>query len=725
MQNMEWRKVLSFILLFIPWFVSAQREYPGEPAGPGLDKSAGLEYIKLADALSLKVKAEQEGQTETHFKTDIFAAVVPVNIDTEDEGAWTITSNNRIVWRLGITSEHASSLGVTFSPFNLVPGAYVFVYTPGGRKVEGAYTFRNNNPFGLLTAGSLAGDSIIVELQLPSGISKAGVLGISTVSVGFPLGPDQKSTDDQYYGRSEECNLDINCINNAAIQVQKFSVCRLIIEDETSRTRCTGVLLNNTNQDGKPYVLTAGHCLSDSAAASRTLFYFDYESPYCNGPDGEIHSLSGSYLRSSGDGIDFTLLEILESPPVEYSPLYAGWDISGAIPQNSYSIHHPQGDVKKASIDTNRAAIDSFDPYEPNTFWLIEQYEKGTTENGSSGAPLFNEGNYVVGTLTGGGTACSNYVDDVYQQISHDWDDSPAKESQLKVWLDPKKTGQSKIGSYNPFYEFAGEISNITDTANLDLIQIDQGWGYISGHNSIGSRLFAEHYYRNGSKYIYAMNLKVAKAAINNPGSFIMLKIWNGHEEPQEQLFEKKVYMTEIQPVDDNLILLDTLILVNKHFFVGYEIFYTGESIDTFAIYTGLRDTSLTDIAALMNADNGWQRLNNGVNEYDVSLAVNPMVLDYYPIPGTGYGDYPFDEVTIYPNPSYDEIQILFENRPAGDVSVDVYDLLGNFIYSETFYSPEPNLQMETGKIGRQGFFILRIKYNGKSAVKKFIKLQR
>ena len=129
------------------------------------------------------------------------------------------------------------------------------------------------------------------------------------------------------------------------------------------------------------------------------FFYFDYESPYCNGPDGNsLKSISGSSLIATTDNnLDFALVELTAEPPFNYRPYFTGWNNTNIPPDNSFSIHHPLGDVKKIAIDVDQATTDDYgEGYDVNTHWLIGDWETGTTEKGSSGAPLFNQDGELI-----------------------------------------------------------------------------------------------------------------------------------------------------------------------------------------------------------------------------------------------------------------------------------------------------------------------------------------
>jgi lysyl endopeptidase len=712
-------KKVFFILFLtcIEFSLFCQMEYPGEILGPMLNKGIGIPYISLENADKLLEQKIEKGIDEPYFfKIDEFAFVFQCDYSPENIGKWESNFNNKSIWRLGFTSANASSLSITFGNYSPNIGSRVFVYSPDGKTIEGAYTYRNANKTGVLAVSSIPGDSLVIELQQLDD-NGFGRISITSVSIGYPLENSPKEAMDQYFDRSADCHVDINCINTPDVQLQKHSVCRLVIERPSGKLRCTGTLINNINGNGIPYVLTAGHCISDEYSANRTIFYFDYESPYCDGPDGELKSVSGSFLRSRADNLDFALLEMMERPPVDFYPLYAGWDATGDELDTSYIIHHPEGDVKKYSQNIEPVQTGTFEPFDAFTHWLIPFYNIGTTESGSSGAPMFNTSNRLVGTLTGGGLECTPIIDDYYQRMSNSWFDYPAVDQNLKSWLDPENTGIKAIDNLDPYLGTVEQLSNISEGATLQNLKNIPGWGYITGHNDSGTSQYAEHFFRNGSKYIYGVNMFISAAYSQAFDSKIKLKIWEGDETPEQEIYSFDIYNFELNAGSENLIRLDSLVLVDRHFFIGYEINYR-LPIDTFALFHSINDSLNT---AFVNRNGNWELLSDGIRYYDASLALKPLVLDYYPSTTSGFGDFPFDDVSIYPNPAIYEQQVLFKNTVQGTVNLTVYDLMGNKILNESFISPERNIRFDTQNLS-EGLYLLKIDYDGNTAVKKFVK---
>jgi len=288
-------------------------------------------------------------------------------------------------------------------------------------------------------------------------------------------------------------------------------VCRIIIN---SSTLCTGTLINNVRKDSIPYVLTANHCISSSFKASSTLFYFNYEVDTCNKTVvSNSYSLAGSTLLATSDSIDFSLVRLSEAPPDIYKPYFAGWSVSSTPATNAVCIHHPQADVKKISIDDDPVTpiyqnpIPSdlhwlYDESIPGAFWRVVDWETGTTEGGSSGAPLFNQNKLIVGNLTGGQANCTSSVNDYFSKFHVGWDYYTSFTKQLKHWLDPDNTGVVYLNGFDPYGEPDTNIIEYSSRFNLfpnpatkmvtfETDSMDISGGYLSIFSMTGKKVAA------------------------------------------------------------------------------------------------------------------------------------------------------------------------------------------------------------------------------------------
>lgn len=417
----------------------------------------------------LKESSLQESR-EYYHKALTFAHERPVSISSDQQGVWSQEEGFR-VWRAHIISPGAVSLGLIFDDFYLADGARLMVYDPDKKLVKGAYTSINNKSSGIFAIGHVPGDEVIIELQVPDELEDYGRLSLGSLSHAFlPLA--LKGTMDGRFGLAQPCEIDISCQEGENWQMEKKAVVRL----QTADLYCTGVMLNNTSYNGDPLLLTAEHCIENEDDAESAIFVFSYESPECYGGDGSVDmSISGAESLSIGDSIDFSLVRLSSQPPESFDVYYAGWDLTDKPSGPSTTIHHPEGDVKKISLDLeDPEAVKDKSQIPPQfwdqlsfSLWWIKQWDSGSTEPGSSGSPLFSPDKKVFGVLSFGSARCGDSigydaetdrviyskksnVDDYYTRLDVAWDYSADSGLSLKPWLDPGNTGARSIEGLNP-----------------------------------------------------------------------------------------------------------------------------------------------------------------------------------------------------------------------------------------------------------------------------------
>jgi len=447
--------ILVFFL-FSGLFSFAQISHGGTPVFKARANQMKFETVLMPVEKLPVVKSERAFESKSRLKHAKFAHEFIVDKTTDNSGTWTVLSNGQRVWNLALASPGAYSLSVVFEKFRLPKGGKLFVYNYTNDRILGAYTEENNKNSGRFAIEPLAGDDLIIEYIEPINPEFKADIELGKVYHDFKnifRILDAKSS--QVKSSSGSCNVNINCDEGLNWQVEKRAVCHITYGGFIA----SGTLINNSKKDGRPFILTAHHVIHEESLAQQAIFYFNYEAETCEGTTGsKSQSISGSSLKATTNHLDFSLLEMSSIPPSIYQPYYAGWDRSGSIPNQTVCIHHPSGDVKKISIDQNPTGtetyIDSDYSFDPNTHWHIANWEVGTTEGGSSGSPLFDEQHRIIGDLTGGDANCFNSVNDYFAKFSSSWDTYPAKENQLKYWLDPDNTGVMVLDGYSPSIQF-------------------------------------------------------------------------------------------------------------------------------------------------------------------------------------------------------------------------------------------------------------------------------
>ncbi|NLA23766.1 MAG: PKD domain-containing protein, partial [Bacteroidales bacterium] len=268
------------------------------------------------------------------------------------------------------------------------------------------------------------------------------------------------------FGVSENCHVNVNCPEGASWQEQKRGVAEILLSDTWFSGFCSGSLINNAENDGTPYFLSVAHCADGSNYFQQWQFYFNYEAQSCWNPEvaPDYNTIVGASMKAIGSdvtGSDFLLLELntTEDELEAINAYYNGWDISGDASPSGVGIHHPSGDIKKISTYTGVLSTSSYPTSSAvDAFWRVNwsatQTDYGVTEAGSNGSPLFNNNKLIVGTLTGGASACfapEQNQFDLYGKMDYHWEsNSKSNSGQLKSWLDPQNTGITVLQGREP-----------------------------------------------------------------------------------------------------------------------------------------------------------------------------------------------------------------------------------------------------------------------------------
>lgn len=649
--------------------------------------------------------------------------LIDTDFSPENSGTWDTLGDGTKVWRAAFHIAGAAAVNLIFNPYHLNKGVKIFLYDPGQQHKLGAFTDLNNKPRLMLATAHIPGETLILEMQVPRYANDAGSLRVAQVGCDFSDFHTGKPFKDGWYGLSAECNADINCFDDPSYRLVKNAVVRIVYH---GGERCSGTLVNNTKQDGKNYVLTAEHCISKELDANTAVFYFDYESPYCDGPDGSSgKSISGATIRSTGDMLDFTLLELLEPVPVTYRPYYSGWDRSGNSPLSGYSIHHPLGDVKKISMESHAISVGNFGTlYNDFTHWLVRHWETGTTEAGSSGAGLFNENNRLVGSLTGGEANCENPVNDYYQMISHAWEDFSPQDRQLRHWLDPLDHQSSVLDGYDPYEDFwkSGDtLSNILPGEMTGSESANLTWGSLSGHNSDNLDKFAEKFTIDGQKKILGLILHVADNFVGSEQSKLVVSIWNGVGIPAGALYEKEVSLIELVENEYNFIEFDSAVSVGDIFFAGYNLFYVIPQ-DTFSTHMAENRLVQPVNTAFIHNNETWMPVDQYTGGLvSTSFGIMPVVFDSLPDEDP-YGNFQEDAI-VYPNPASDEVWIEFKEMLASPVILEFYDLRGQLVLIKEYGSYQQQIRLSPLHLGA-GMYIIRVQRGSRHSELKIIVLK-
>ncbi|MBQ3751121.1 MAG: T9SS type A sorting domain-containing protein [Bacteroidales bacterium] len=451
----------------------------------------------------------------------------PLRIGTVQNVSYTFQNSGRtdrladgsILWRLSIKSPGAVMLSVIFSQFNLPEGATFHIYNGDRTQLTGTYT---NEDFletdGLMASEDIMGDEAILEYYEPADALFHGNIKIERISQIYRDFLHLSSSPKGHWGDAEgNCHPNVNCPEGYGWRDQINSVVCISITDNTGSYLCSGAMINNVRQDKTPYVLTANHCFTGTTGGT-FKFYFNYQTLTCEGSNGYFNRVANgatvianaglnSAMTNMSSSSDFLLLKITGALGALYrdSIVFAGWDATGTASVGS-AIHHPGGDFKKISLP--RQVTSPGGAY--NKYWTVYWYtnpNKGCTEQGSSGSPLFNANGLIIGDLSSGSSSC-DYPQgtDSYGKLSYSWTNNNNSNNarKLKPWLDPDNTGKLTMPGMRYNGSPAGIVNYNTTVRNLSIspnpsignITVQGGFESESGicnvYNAMGTLVFSQ-----------------------------------------------------------------------------------------------------------------------------------------------------------------------------------------------------------------------------------------
>lgn len=437
-------RILAIVFLaLISSGLSAQWSIGGEPKSFGLpdikssDLPAYTTTIPDFDVLALQDELDQSDNVPPRFGMPYKAT-----LDMASSGEWTEIADGRI-WRLSIECPGAQTINLNYSDFYMPHGATFHIYSADETEVIGAFTEVNNKQSGLFATGFVKSDKIVLEYFEPSSVKGEGRISVSDIIYGYRSISYIKG-ELKGYEDSGSCQINVNCPQGDDWQDIKKSVAMIMTAGNFRF--CTGALINNTAGNCQAYFLTAEHCMMNQSDAQiqNSIIVFNYETPGCTNPEDEpdlSQNVQGCQILSTGAISDFTLWELEEhpalAPNIPGGVYFAGWDRNNSPSDFSLSIHHPEGDVKKISIDNQSPQSSQWTGNPSGTHWRV-RWNDGVTASGSSGSPLFNESGQIIGQLTGGASTCVNpLAQDFYGKMSWNWDSNEDEhDSGLRQFLD-------------------------------------------------------------------------------------------------------------------------------------------------------------------------------------------------------------------------------------------------------------------------------------------------
>lgn len=456
------KSISTFILLVTCLFGYAQVTNEGTPKSWDLRNDTGLAPIVMPGFDLAKLQQEDAVNDLKKQGPWRFGHEFIVDYNLANSGKWETLENGDRVWRIRFYSEGAKSMNFIFSDFYLPDGSTLYLYNNDKTDLLGAYDSKQNNADRILGTWMVQGQDIWIEYYEPKAEKGQGKLELYKLIHGY-RGADEFVA--KSLGDSGNCMYDVDC-DMGAIDATKNINKKAVAMVMMGGGLCSGAMINNVTNDGTPYFLTANHCyegaLETGDLPPSWSFRFNWISPtpVCavfgnSANDTQIYTVGNAQLRARYAQTDVCLVEIMGLLNPAWDIVWAGWDRNTTAPASVYGIHHPSGDIMKVSLDNQ--------PPTPVTemlggvstmAWRVNGWQKGVTEGGSSGSPLFNNQGMIIGQLWGGGSDCNgfgpNTNPDYYGRFDKSWSTGPSAASRLRDWLDPNNTNAMSVTYHAP-----------------------------------------------------------------------------------------------------------------------------------------------------------------------------------------------------------------------------------------------------------------------------------
>ena len=429
------------------------------------------EVVLLPDVdreLLVEEAEERERRTGVHR----FAHPHEIDLHPGNSGRWTGNAASGRTWELELVSPGALSVNLGFSRFDLPPGGRLEIDDAESTSPLRSFTEADEESHGQLWTPLVAGERVRVRVSLPPRATE-GELGLTLARVNAGFRGWEKKGGKIGGETSGNCNIDVACDSaslpgvGAWIDTWRDQIRSVGAYTLGGIDTCTGALVNNTAQDGRPFFLTADHCGISAANAPSMVVYWNFQNSACRAPgsagsggvgNGNLSQFnSGAIFRSEFPSSDMTLVELDDPVDSAFAPYFAGWDASGVAPAQTIAIHHPAVAEKRISFDLDPPQVSTY--YGTTTpgdgsHWRVVDWDYGTTEGGSSGSPLFDQNGRIVGQLHGGEAACGNDLSDYYGRLSVSWQGGGGSSTQLRAWLDPLNSGATALDGRNAQVSF-------------------------------------------------------------------------------------------------------------------------------------------------------------------------------------------------------------------------------------------------------------------------------
>lgn len=436
---MLFRKTLLFVFLSITGgLVSlAQIDKSGTPISwnPQLliDPVENWEEIPVIDSHELEYQDAQDGLLKN--KPYRFAYNTQVDISVSNHGEWVNLHNGDRIWMLGLRSPGAHSMTVSFKDFNIPAGSYVYVYNSDHTDYLGPLSWDDNKYSAHFNLRPVNGDEIIIEYYEPIENYGQGKLKIGSVSHAY------RDLQSMEFGDRSCIELLENDQHNDMANLSTAVMMMLV--DEGTRA-ASGILVNNTRNDGTPYFLTSINALVGDPSTWVFIVNFNSEKYAENPEECFSRALIGADVIYTDHVSGVALLRLKDAPKREWRTYYSGWDFDALFTGQYTCLQHSLGRMQSISTWTGSPLKTSWEKWK---VLELDGWNNGNTFPGAVGSPLFNSRGQLVSQYLGGESECGEEGSEYFCRVKESW-------IGLKEFLDPIN---SSTGSYIGYFAIAQE----------------------------------------------------------------------------------------------------------------------------------------------------------------------------------------------------------------------------------------------------------------------------
>jgi V8-like Glu-specific endopeptidase len=369
---------------------------------------------------SAEVAAIDQGPRHVSpLKIGLVKAMAPeVAVAGLDRGSLDRQPDGSLVWAAVVRADQAGAIRLHVQGLSLPDNARLYVYSRGGQAF-GPYTGFGPNGTGSFWTTAVFGSEAILQLRLAGPVRRADLRSVSfrVTEAGLVTRKFANSLRETFEETSQprqtaeacgnpNCVVDATCINTTLANNAKLGVAKMEWISGAFIFTCTGGLITDTNPTQGNFFLTANHCFSKNNVAQNVSFYWRFATSSCNSTScpsngGWPFVTTGSTVSSTNRKSDYTLIRLTSNPPA--GSVFLGWTSAPVANSNGaqlFRVSNPNFGPQVYSAHNVDTAVGTCSGW-PRGQWIYSRDVTGAIDGGSSGSPVLNASQQVVGQLSG------------------------------------------------------------------------------------------------------------------------------------------------------------------------------------------------------------------------------------------------------------------------------------------------------------------------------------